>query len=66
VETSLRYPDISQDKHATDGEKEVAGTLKISQSLGQVPVGCLQLSVRQLSQPQQRSGRSASNMIVLR
>jgi hypothetical protein len=66
VETPLRSPDVSQDKYAADSEKDVAGYLTISQGLGQVMVGCLQVSVRQSGQPQERGCRSAPQMVSLR
>src|SRR4028119_472162 len=66
VEPSLRHPDVSQNKRATDRNKDVAGHPHIRHEIGKGPMGRLQVSARPVCDRQERSWDSTREIGALR
>src|SRR6266700_1635937 len=66
AETTLRNPYISQGDCATDGVREVPGSLHTCHAIGIRPVCCLEIPVRPEGESQERRCRSAPQALLLR
>src|SRR4028118_1045629 len=66
VEMALRHPDVSQNKRATDRNKDVAGHPHIRHEIDKGSMGCLQVPARPICDPQKRSQDSALVIVTPR
>src|SRR6185295_6543345 len=63
METTLHRPDIGQARGDTGGEMQVADLLKTSHGIGKRAIGRLQVAAGPLGEAEERSGRSAPEMV---